>query len=119
MASYNKEQAVDDLGRNLIALSMCLFNLNVAEAMDWVCKYHYEKQAEFLALRKQVPSFGVEVNEALEEYVDLLGNVVRANHCWNFECKRYFGDMGLKVLEDGWVPLFPKVVDMAGQLYKK
>ena len=40
--------------------------------MNWVCRYHYEKQAEFLALRKQVSSFGPEVDKALEEYVDFF-----------------------------------------------
>ena len=119
MASYNKEQASDDLGRNLVALCMRLFNLNVAGAMNWVCQYHYEKQAEFLALRKQIPSFGPEVDRALEEYVNLLGNVIRGAYCYHYECKRYFGDMGMKVQENGWVPLLPKVVSTGGQLYKK
>ena len=113
------EQAVDDVGRSLVTLSMRLFNLDVAAAMNWVCQRHYTKQAEFLALRKQAPSFGPEVDKALEKYVDLLGNVVRAAYCYHFECKRYFGDMGLKVQEDGWVPLLLKVVGMVGQLYKK
>ena len=118
MASYNKEQAADDLGRNLVALCMRLFNLDLAEAMNWACQYHYEKQAEFLVLSKQVPSFGPGVDEALREYIDRLGNFVRAASCWHFECKRYFGDMGLKVQEDGWVELLPKVVSTTGQLYK-
>ena len=107
MASYNKEQAVDDLGRNLVALCMRLFNLNVAGAMNWVRQYHYEKQAEFLALRKQVPSFGPEVDKALKEYVDFLGNMIQANNCWNFETKRYFGDMGRNVQKDRWFKLPP------------
>ena len=98
---------------------MHLFNLDVGGSMNWVCQYHYEKQAEFLALRKQVPSFGLEVNKALEEYFDLLGNVVRGSYCYHYEYKRYFGDMGPKFQENGWVPLLPNVVSTAGQLYKK
>ena len=113
------EQAVGDLNRNLVAHCMRLFDLDVAAAMNWACQYHYEKQAEFLALRKQLPSFGPEVDKALQEYVDLLGNWTRANYCWDFECKRYFGDMGLKVQEDGWVALLPKVVRTGSKLYKK
>ena len=98
---------------------MRLFNLDVAGAMNWVCRYHYEKQAEFLALREKVPSFGPEVDKVLEEYIDLLGNFVRGDYCYHYECKRYFGDKGLTVQENGWVLLLPKVVRTAGQLYKQ
>jgi len=119
MISYNKEQAVDDLSRNLVAFVMRLFNLDLRGAMQWVCQYHFEKQAEFFALREEIPSFGPEVDKALKEYVDLLGNDVRANYCWGFEIPRYFGDAarGLKAQEDRWVPLLPKA-NMAGRVYK-
>ena len=98
---------------------MRLFNLDMAGAMNWACQHHYEKQAKFLALREQVPSFGPEVDEALKEYVDLLGNMTRANYCWHFECKRYFGDMGLEVQKGRYVSVLPKVVSKAGQFKKQ
>ena len=97
---------------------MRLFNLDVAGAMNRVCQYHYEKQTRFLALRDQVTSFVPEVDKAVRQYVDLLGNIVRGSYCYHYECKRYFGDMGRKVQEDGWVLLLPKVVSKAGQLFK-
>ena len=97
---------------------MRLFSLDVTGAMNRVCQYHYEKQTRFHALREQIPSFGPEVDKAVKEYVDLLGNAVRGSYCHHYECKRYFGDMGRKVQEDGWVPLLPKVVSKVGQFYK-
>ena len=97
---------------------MRLFNLDVTEAMNWVCRYHYEKQAEFLALRKELPSFGPEADKPLHEYINLLGHMIRGNYCWQFEGGRYFGDKGLKVLEDGWVLLQPKLAGIPGQSYK-
>ena len=97
---------------------MHLFNLDVAGAMNWACQCHYEKQTRFLALRERVPSFGPEVDKAVKEYVDYLGTFVRGVYCYHYECRRYFGEMGHKVQEDGWVPLLPKVVSKAGQLYK-
>jgi len=58
-----------------------------------------------------VPSFGSEVDAALKEYVDLVGNWTRANCTWNFETRRYFGDKGLDVQQKRWVPLLPRVVN--------
>ena len=79
--------------------------------MNWVCKYHYKKQDEFLALHKKVLSFGGEVEMALEEYVELLGNWTRGHITWNFESWHYFGDKGLDVQQKRCVPLMPKVVE--------
>ena len=111
MVSYYKERDANDLDRNLVAVSMGLFNLDLAGGMNWARQYHYKKQAEFLDLREQVPSFGPKVDEVLKEYVGLLGNFVRANHCYHLESKRYFGDvpLGLKVQENMCVPLLPEV----------
>ena len=110
MASYNKEQAAGDARWNSVAIAMRVFNLDLGGAMNWVCEYHYQKQDEFLALCKKVPSFGSEVDNALEEYVELMGNWTRANYAWNFESRRYFGDKGPEVQQKGWVPLMPRLV---------
>ena len=71
---------------------MRLFGLDVTvPAMNWICQYHYEKQVKSLALRKEIPFFGPEVDEALQEYIDLLGYMIRGNYCWQIEGGRYFG----------------------------
>ena len=90
---------------------MGLFGLYITSpAMNWMCRYHYEKQVEFLALRKEIPSpFGHEVDDTLQEYIDLLGYMIRGNYCWQFEGGRHFGIWDSKVQEDGWVLLQPKV----------
>ena len=110
MASYNKEQANGDVRWNSVGITMRVKNLDVAGAMNWVCELHYKKQSEFLALQKTLPSFGSEVDTPLNEYVDLLGNWTRGNYTWNFEGRRYFGDIGVEVQRTRWVPLMPKVV---------
>ena len=63
--------------------------------MDLVCKYHYEKKNHFLALRKQVPSFGPDVDKALAEYLDLAGKCLVAICTWYYGSKCYFGEKGL------------------------
>jgi len=116
MVSYNKEQAVGDLRWNSVAIAMRIYNLDVAGAMNWVCDYHYKKQDDFHALRKKIPSFGGEVDTALEEYIDLVGAWTPGNCIWNFETPRYFGDKGLEVQQKRWVPLMPpkvRLVDAA------
>ena len=110
IAPYNKEQAVDDLRRNLVAICMRLFGLDITvPAMNWICQYHYEQQVKFLTPCKEIPSFGSEVDEALQEYIDLLEYMIRGKYCWQFEGGRYFGIWDSKVQEDGWVLLQPKV----------
>jgi len=109
MVSYTKEQAAGNVRWNIVAIAMRLFDLDLQGAMVWVGKYHCEKQAQFLSLRKQIPSFGFEADKALEEYVGLLGNWTRANYSWNYESKRYFGDAGLDVQQNRWVSLLPQV----------
>jgi hypothetical protein len=52
---------------------MCIYNLDVADVMNWVCEYHYKTRDKFLALRQKVPSlsFGSEADRALEEYTSI------------------------------------------------
>jgi len=109
MVSYNKEQAVGDDQCNVLTIAMHQFDFDVNEAMSWASERHFSLQNEFLALMKVVPRFSPEVNKELDEYITGVANWARATACWNFECKRYFGEMGLKVMQTREVPMLAKV----------
>lgn len=105
MTSYNKEQAAGDDRFNIVTIAMRQFNLDVAGAMQWACKYHHEIEAKFLRLVDSIPSFGPEVDRDLHEYVLHLANWPQGNYCWHFESKRYFGEKGLDVKQSRQVAM--------------
>ena len=69
---------------------------------------HREIQRKFIRLLDEVPSFGVEVDTAVSDYIFHLGCWVQGIMCWGFESRRYFGNKGLDVKRDGF-ELFPRV----------
>jgi hypothetical protein len=108
MASYNIEQAVGEVHRNIVTVLMREFDLDPQEAMNRAYECHREIQRKFIRLLDEVPSFGLEVDKAVSDYIFHLGCWVQGNACWGFESGRYFGNKGLDVQRDGF-ELFPKV----------
>ena len=56
----------------------------------------------------KIPKFGEPVDTELAQYVDGIGNFVRGNLDWSFECERYFGKKGKEIQKTRWVTLLPK-----------
>ena len=88
------------------------FGLDLFHAAEWVAQYHKEIEARFLDARTRLPSFGPEVDAALQEYVDeCLAVWLRGNDCWRFESERYFGPTkGAEVQKAGTTPLLAERV---------
>ena len=82
---------------------------DIQGAMNWVYDYHKELEAKFMDLyENKVPKFGEPVDTELAQYVDGLGNWVRASDQWGFESERYFGKKGPEIEKTRWVTLLPK-----------
>ncbi|KAI0290412.1 terpenoid synthase [Multifurca ochricompacta] len=109
MASYNSEQARGDDNYNVITIVMYQNKTDIQEAMNWVSEYHKELEEKFMDIyENKIPKFGKPVDEQLAQYVDGIGNWVRANYQWGFESERYFGKKGLEIQRTRWVTLMPK-----------
>jgi hypothetical protein len=109
MISYNIEQARGDDNHNAIAIVMHHNKTDVQGAMDWVSNYYEGLVAKFMDLyENKMPKFGEPVDTELAQYVDGVGNWVRANDHWHFESERYFGRKGLEIQRTRWVTLLPK-----------
>ncbi|KAF8990109.1 terpenoid synthase [Cyathus striatus] len=107
--SYNVEQARGDSLLNLVTIVMHQLQLDVQNAYDWIGKYHDEISEKFLKSYGNLPSWGQEVDQSVAQYVDDLGNSVRANEQWSFESQRYFGNMDrLRVMNERTFMLLPK-----------
>ena len=50
-----------------------------------------QRYMDFQRLRKQLPSWGAEIDAQVKLYVDALASGVIANAVWSFETPRYFG----------------------------
>ncbi|KAI0660148.1 terpenoid synthase [Cubamyces menziesii] len=123
IVSYNVEQARGDDGYNLVAIVMAQHKLDLNGAMRWIGHYHDHLLDLFLAhcdpaseLAGPLPSWGPRVDEELKQYIDGLGNWVRANDSWSFESERYFGRDGLEVMKTRWLALLPKKQQKAGEI---
>ena len=109
MISYNKEQACDGANHNIITIAMCHNKTDIQGAMDWTYQYHKEVQAKFMDIYKNmIPKFGEPVDTELAQYIDGIGNWVRAHVEWSHECDRYFGKRGKEIQKTRWVTLLPK-----------
>ncbi|KAF8483510.1 terpenoid synthase [Russula ochroleuca] len=109
IASYNLEQARGDDNHNIITIVMHHNKTDIQGAMDWVYDYHKELEAKFMDLyENKIPKFGEPVDTELAQYVDGLGNWVRASDQWGFESERYFGKKAPEIQKTRWVTLLPK-----------
>jgi len=109
IASYNLEQARGDDNHNIITIVMHHNKTDIKGAMDWVYNYHKELEAKFMDIyENKIPKFGEPVDTDLAQYVDGLGNWVRASDQWGFESERYFGKKAPEIQKTRWVTLLPK-----------
>jgi hypothetical protein len=82
---------------------------DVQGAMDWVSDCYKGLVAKFMDLyENKIPKFGEPIDTELAQYVDGIGNWVRANDQWAFESERYLGKKGLEIQKTRWVTLLPK-----------
>jgi len=103
------EQARGDDNHNIITIIMHHNKTDVQGAMDWVYNYHKELEAKFMDIyENKIPKFGEPVDTELAQYVDGLGNWVRASDQWGFESERYFGKKAPEIQKTRWVTLMPK-----------
>ncbi|KAF8266732.1 terpenoid synthase [Lactarius quietus] len=109
MLSYNVERTRGEDGHNIITIVMHQHKTDIKGAMNWVCDYHKELESKFMDLYEtKIPKFGEPVDTELAQYVDGIGNIVRANYQWSFETERYFGKSGPEIEKTRWVTLLPK-----------
>ncbi|KAI0298098.1 terpenoid synthase [Multifurca ochricompacta] len=109
IVSYNKEQARDNDSCNIITILMHQNKTDIQGAMDWIYEHRKGLERTFMDIyENKIPKFGEPVDKQLAQYVDGLGNWVRANGQWGFETERYFGKRGAEFQKTRWVKLLPK-----------
>ncbi|KAH9940670.1 terpenoid synthase [Amylocystis lapponica] len=105
ICSYVKEVAAGDELHNIVTIVQHEHATDIAGVMAWVAVRRRALADEFVVLYDQVPSFGVQLDAQVREYVDGVANWPRAQKCWMFESGRYFGENGLTVQKERVVEL--------------
>ncbi|KAI1794414.1 terpenoid synthase [Ganoderma leucocontextum] len=104
--SYNVEQSNGDT-HNMIVVVQYQERFELQEAVDYVGDLCLGCIDRFEALRAALPSWGPEIDEQLQVYIDGLGDWMIGNLVWSFETERYFGKEGRQVRRDLRVRLLP------------
>ncbi|TFK84898.1 terpenoid synthase [Polyporus arcularius HHB13444] len=105
--SYNVEQARGDT-HNMIVVVQNQEGLELQAAIDYVGSLCFGCIDRFEALRRDLPSWGPEIDAQLQVYIDGLADWMIGNLVWSFETTRYFGADGEKVRRELSVDLLPR-----------
>ncbi|KAL4252933.1 Terpene synthase [Abortiporus biennis] len=97
--SYPKEASSGDDGHNIITIVMSEHHVDLVGAINWVEEYANDTKERFTTMRKNIPSFGRDVDAQLAIYLDGVANFVRGHDSWCFESERYFGKNALDKLD--------------------
>ncbi|CAF0728232.1 unnamed protein product [Adineta steineri] len=104
--SFNVEQSEGQY--NLISVLMNANPpLSIQQAMDQAGQMVIDEYAHFERLQRQLPSWGADIDDQVEKYVDGLGKVIRGNLCWCFETQKYFGSETEEVKRTRCIKLLP------------
>ncbi|KAI0346575.1 terpenoid synthase [Trametopsis cervina] len=105
--SYNMEQAMGHLTNNILTVLQREKDINLQEASDYVGVHFKELYDIFEASKKDLPSFGGEMDAVVAKYVMAMECWVAGNLEWSFGTQRYFGSENSKIRETLVVELSP------------
>ncbi|KZO94494.1 terpenoid synthase [Calocera viscosa TUFC12733] len=94
--SFPKEYACSDT-HNLVIVLLYQKSLSVQGAMDYSGELFQQRIDEYLALKAKLPSWGPEIDKAVELYVEGMEYWISGSAEWHFWSKRYFGDEAMLV----------------------
>lgn len=105
--SYNMEQAKGHTGNNIVTVLMRQKKISLQEASDLIGAHFAALMNRFVEVKKQLPSFGAALDDAVAKYVVAMEHWVIGNLEWSFESQRYFGAEHTRVKETLVVVLSP------------
>ncbi|KIM55373.1 hypothetical protein SCLCIDRAFT_134791 [Scleroderma citrinum Foug A] len=104
--SYNVEQSKGDV-HNMINVVVNEQGLDLQSAFDFVgdlCKHSMDR---FIECRKQLPSWGPEIDRDVAIYADGLEHWMVGCLHWSFDTERYFGTHGHEIKKTKVITLLP------------
>ncbi|CAF4202334.1 unnamed protein product [Adineta steineri] len=80
---------------------------SIQQAMDQAGQMVIDVYAHFERLRRQLLSWGADIDAQIEKFVDGMGKLLRGNLRWSFETPRYFGSEREEVKRTKCIKLLP------------
>ncbi|TDL19929.1 terpenoid synthase [Rickenella mellea] len=107
LCSFNKEQADGDF-QNLVFVLMVERDLDLQGAVDTLTQMLSDRVDEYVELKKQLPSFGTEVDAELGKHHKNLEHFVQGTVLWYYLSPRYFRTLDVAERENLIIPIFPR-----------
>ncbi|KAI0079068.1 terpenoid synthase [Panus rudis PR-1116 ss-1] len=105
----NKEQSDNDFS-NLVFCVMLEQDVGLQRAIDIVTAMLARRVQDYADLKKQLPSFGPEVDSELAKYFKALEHYVQGTVVWYYESPRYFRGMDVSNKKDMVIPVYERTV---------
>ncbi|KZV74593.1 terpenoid synthase [Peniophora sp. CONT] len=99
LCSFNKEQADGDY-QNLVCIIMAERDIELQPAIDVLTDMLAIRVDEYARLKKELPSFGEQVDQQLAVYHMNLEHFVQGTVVWYYNSPRYFPPSGISVPTD-------------------
>ena len=106
--SYNMEQSRGIDGNNIVTVLMREKNVGLQVASDVVGEHFEQLMQQFTESKKHLPTWGPEVDAAVDAYIKAMEHWVIGNLDWSFETTRYFGPHFAEVKRTRVVNLRPR-----------
>ncbi|KAG6918624.1 hypothetical protein DXG01_013035 [Tephrocybe rancida] len=103
----NKEQADGDY-QNLVCVLQHAHNLDLQEAIDLLSEMIAERVQDYVKLKNSLPSFGPDVDPAIQRYIHALEQFVQGCLVWYYSSPRYFPDVDPRGKSEVVIHLLPK-----------
>ncbi|KJA16009.1 hypothetical protein HYPSUDRAFT_148365 [Hypholoma sublateritium FD-334 SS-4] len=110
--SYALEHARGLDGHNVITAIMQEHSVDLQGAFYWLSGYGSKTVSKFLNDRKNLPSWGSDIDKAVNEYIDRMARCVRGYDAWSYETNRYYGKNGLEVQKSRRIVLQHRELEM-------
>ena len=112
MHSYALEHARGLDGHNVITAIMHEHSVDLQGAFYWLSGYGSKTVSRFLHDRHNLPSWGSDIDKAVNEYIDRMARCVRGYDAWSYETNRYYGKNGLEVQKSRKIMLQHRELEM-------
>jgi len=90
-------------------------DLSPQAAANWIDEWHSQIVETFLHCRENLPSWGLEIDRQVHQYVEGLAYWVRGSDDWSFESHRYFGTQGPEIQKTREIYMLPRVDALASR----
>jgi len=97
MHSYPVELSRGIAFHNIITSIIHEHQVDIPAAMKWLDVFGRDMVATFLNGVNELPSWGPEIDDKVQQYVNDIGYLVRGTDAWCYRSERYWGEKGKEV----------------------